>query len=181
MECDSQSEPERFEATDEFSQLCGVYSVPLDVQIFGPYAGALQDNGELLELQRPDLPDIDTNGVVFIPPNSLKNCLSEAAKFLSISVPGKGKATYTKNFEAGIKSTLFDGKVVANVSAYHTKFKDLQAAYEAADAGGAGTASPFNLSVEDGSVIGFSILSCWAAAWAFKVLARTVRDVGDTD
>jgi len=43
------------------------YSVPLSVQIFGPYAGALQDNGELLELQRPDLPDTDTNGVVFIP------------------------------------------------------------------------------------------------------------------
>ncbi|RYD45293.1 MAG: TonB-dependent receptor [Sphingomonadales bacterium] len=32
----------------------------------------------------------------------------------------------SENFEAGIKSTLFDGKVVANVSAYHTKFKDLQ-------------------------------------------------------
>ena len=44
----------------------------------------------------------DKNGVVFIPPNSLKNCLSEAAKFLSISVPSKGKATYTKNFEAGV-------------------------------------------------------------------------------
>jgi hypothetical protein len=37
-----------------------------------------------------------------IPANSLKNCLSEAAKFMSISVPGKGKATYTKNFEAGV-------------------------------------------------------------------------------
>ncbi len=44
----------------------------------------------------------DKDGMVFIPPNSLKNCLSEAAKFMSISVPGKGKATYTKNFEAGI-------------------------------------------------------------------------------
>jgi iron complex outermembrane receptor protein len=32
----------------------------------------------------------------------------------------------SENFEAGVKSTLFDGKVVANVSAYHTKFKDLQ-------------------------------------------------------
>lgn len=61
------------------------------------------------------------------------------------------------------------------------KFKDLQAAYEAADAGGTGAASPFNLSVEDGSVIGFLILSCWASAWVFKVLARTLRDVGDTD
>lgn len=47
----------------------------------------------------------DVDGNVFIPPNSLKNCLSEAAKFLSISVPGKGKATYTKNFEAGVLVT----------------------------------------------------------------------------
>ena len=44
----------------------------------------------------------DSQGVVFIPANSLKNCLSEAAKFMSIGVPGKGKATYTKNFEAGV-------------------------------------------------------------------------------
>ncbi|WP_033075532.1 TonB-dependent receptor [Sphingopyxis sp. MWB1] len=32
----------------------------------------------------------------------------------------------SENFEAGIKSTLFDGKLVANLSAYHTQFKDLQ-------------------------------------------------------
>lgn len=44
----------------------------------------------------------DKEGIVFIPPNGLKNCLSEAAKFMSISVPGKGKATYTKHFEAGV-------------------------------------------------------------------------------
>lgn len=44
----------------------------------------------------------DTDGNVFIPPMALKNCLAEAAKFLSIQVPGKGKATYTKHFEAGI-------------------------------------------------------------------------------
>jgi hypothetical protein len=38
---------------------------------------------------------------VFIPPMAFKNCLSEAAKYLSIQIPGKGKATYTKHFEAG--------------------------------------------------------------------------------
>lgn len=42
------------------------------------------------------------DGDVFIPPMALKNCLSEVAKFLSESVPGKGKATYTKHFEAGV-------------------------------------------------------------------------------
>jgi hypothetical protein len=42
------------------------------------------------------------HGEVYIPPMALKNCLSEAAKFLSMQIPGKGKATYTKHFEAGI-------------------------------------------------------------------------------
>jgi hypothetical protein len=39
---------------------------------------------------------------VFIPPMAFKNALGDAAKFLAIPVPGKGKATYTKNFEAGV-------------------------------------------------------------------------------
>lgn len=41
-------------------------------------------------------------GEVEIPPMMFKNCLSESAKFLSISIPGKGKSTYTKHFEAGV-------------------------------------------------------------------------------
>jgi len=41
-------------------------------------------------------------GEVFIPPMALKNCLAECAKFLSERIPGKGKATWTKHFEAGV-------------------------------------------------------------------------------
>lgn len=48
---------------------------------------------------------INKDGFVFIPPMAFKNCLSEAAKFLSIQIPGKGKATYTKHFEAGVLVT----------------------------------------------------------------------------
>ena len=44
----------------------------------------------------------DSAGQVFIPAMSFKNCVSEAAKFLSIQIPGKGKSTYTKHFEAGM-------------------------------------------------------------------------------
>jgi hypothetical protein len=44
------------------------------------------------------LPD----GRVFMPPMAFKNCLSECAKFLGIQIPGKGKSTYTKHFEAGV-------------------------------------------------------------------------------
>lgn len=42
------------------------------------------------------------DGRIYIPPMSFKNCLSEAAKFLGKQIPGKGKATYTKHFEAGV-------------------------------------------------------------------------------
>ena len=44
----------------------------------------------------------NSNGNVFIPPTAFKNCLSEAAKYLSMQIPGKGKSTYTKHFEAGV-------------------------------------------------------------------------------
>jgi len=45
---------------------------------------------------------VDKDGIVFIPPMAIKNCLSDCARYLSETVPGKGKATYTKHFEAGI-------------------------------------------------------------------------------
>lgn len=41
-------------------------------------------------------------GHVFIPGMSFKLCLAEAAKFLGEQIPGKGKSTYTKHFEAGV-------------------------------------------------------------------------------
>jgi len=48
---------------------------------------------------------VNKEGYVFIPATAFKNCLSECAKFLSIQIPGKGKATYTKHFEAGVMVT----------------------------------------------------------------------------
>ncbi len=43
------------------------YNIPPGIQIFGPWSGALSDNGETLELQRPDTPDPILNGVVVVP------------------------------------------------------------------------------------------------------------------
>ncbi len=48
---------------------------------------------------------VNAEGEVFIPPSALKNCLSEVAKYLGESVPGKGKSTYTKHVEAGVLVT----------------------------------------------------------------------------
>lgn len=44
----------------------------------------------------------DQAGNVFIPPTAFKNCLSEAARYLSIQIPSQGKSTYTKHFESGV-------------------------------------------------------------------------------
>src|SRR5262245_41948837 len=45
---------------------------------------------------------VSKDGDVYIPPDSIKNCISEAAKYLGIKIPGKANEKYTKNFEAGI-------------------------------------------------------------------------------
>lgn len=42
-------------------------------------------------------------GEIFIPPNAVKNCLSESARYMNIGIPGKGKSTYTKHFVAGVQ------------------------------------------------------------------------------
>lgn len=47
----------------------------------------------------------DKEGNVFIPPMAFKNCIAEAAKFLGLQIPGKGKQNYTKHFEAGVLVT----------------------------------------------------------------------------
>lgn len=48
---------------------------------------------------------VDGKGQVYIPPTAFKNCLAEAAKYKSVQIPGKGKSTYTKHFEAGVLVT----------------------------------------------------------------------------
>lgn len=47
----------------------------------------------------------DKDGKLFIPPMVFSNSLKEAAKYLSLAIPGKNKQTYTKHFESGILVT----------------------------------------------------------------------------
>ena len=42
------------------------------------------------------------DGQIVIPPMALKNCLAEAAQFLGEKIAGKGNATWTKHFLAGV-------------------------------------------------------------------------------
>ena len=53
---------------------------------------------------------VNGDGFVLISSFALKNCLSEAAKFLSKKIPGSGKATFTKHFESGV--IIADGIVL---------------------------------------------------------------------
>lgn len=43
------------------------YGVPTEVPVFGPFPGVLQNNGELLALQRPDTPDLGPTGEMIVP------------------------------------------------------------------------------------------------------------------
>lgn len=45
---------------------------------------------------------VNKDGKVFIPAMQFKNCIAEAAKYKSMKIPGKGNATFTKHFEAGV-------------------------------------------------------------------------------
>ncbi len=44
----------------------------------------------------------DERGMLFIPPMAFKHAITAAAQYKSLKIPGKGNATYTKHFEAGI-------------------------------------------------------------------------------
>ena len=56
------------------------------------------------------------DGTVVIPPMMIKNTLDATAKYLSVQIPGKGKATYTKHFDAGVSvykpAVLRNGKPI---------------------------------------------------------------------
>lgn len=45
---------------------------------------------------------VNEAGNIVIPPMAFKNCIAEIAKYLGVQIPGKGKSTYTKHFEAGV-------------------------------------------------------------------------------
>jgi len=61
----------------------------------------------------------DKDGFVIIPPMVFKNAISDAAKYLAMQIPGKGKATYTKHFEAGV--------LILDPSPLGVKAEDVQA------------------------------------------------------
>jgi hypothetical protein len=45
---------------------------------------------------------VRADGHLFIPPMCFTNSLKEAAKYLSLPIPGKSRQSFTKHFEAGV-------------------------------------------------------------------------------
>lgn len=76
-----------------------------------PFSASRMHDTPKIEKERPDEYEERTwrekahyapDGVAFIPGIAFKQALDSAAKFLSIQVPGKGKATFTKHFLSGV-------------------------------------------------------------------------------
>ncbi len=44
----------------------------------------------------------DASGIICIPAMGFKQALDDVAKMMSVQIPGKGKATYTKHFKSGV-------------------------------------------------------------------------------
>jgi len=88
-----------------------MHTATVTLKSISPYS---QSRGHFTEKLNREAPDdyekrtwrerlhANERGNVFIPPMAFKNALSEIAKFLSVQIPGKGKSTYTKHFEAGV-------------------------------------------------------------------------------
>lgn len=53
----------------------------------------------------PEKMHYNENNEVYIPPMAFKQSIDEAARYLSIQVPGRGKTTYTKHFKSGVLCT----------------------------------------------------------------------------
>lgn len=65
---------------------------------------------------------VNEDGFVFMPPMAFKNCIAEVALYLAKQIPGKGKTTYTKHFEAGI---LVTDPLVLPIKSDDVKFERL--------------------------------------------------------
>jgi len=106
---------------------------------------------------------VNKDGFVFIPAMAFKNCISECAKYLSIQIPGKGKATYTKHFDAGV--------IVSDALVLDTKAEDVEC--ERLFIPNPGTTSRVKKS--------FPIIHEWSGEVKFFILDETITEKVFTD
>lgn len=79
----------------------------------GPYSQSRQYEREIPKTTGESNPDyeertwryrchVNRDGFIIIPPSAITRCIQDAAGYLKMQIPGKGKQTYTKNFKAGL-------------------------------------------------------------------------------
>lgn len=66
----------------------------------------------------------NAQGGLILNPLMIKNCLRDAAKYLSEPVQGKGKSTYTKHFKSGVM--VFDPVALTDLKGSPLKASDVQ-------------------------------------------------------
>jgi hypothetical protein len=104
---------------------------------------------------------VNVDGFIVIPSMAAKNMLSETAKYLSLQIRGKGKQTYTKNFEAGV---LVMDPLVLPI----TKDAVLEERLFVPSNGRRGSGSRVWKS--------FPIIHDWAGAFTFYILDETITE-----
>lgn len=98
---------------------------------------------------------VNKDGNVIMPPMCFKNCLSEAAKYKPLQIPGKGKTTYTKHIEAGV---LAYTPLVLDIKAEDVEGEWLHVPSDGKRGGSARVEKCFPLIMEWGGVVEFSVL-----------------------
>jgi hypothetical protein len=85
--------------------------VAISLKSIAPYTQSRQHHTPKLEKETADAYEertwrekctVDAQGFVCIPAIAFKQAFDRAAKMLSLQIPGRGKATYTKHFTAGV-------------------------------------------------------------------------------
>lgn len=85
--------------------------VIITITSLAPYSQSKQHHLPKLEKESPDAYEertwrekctVDGEGFICIPAMGFKQAFDRAAKMLSMQIPGRGKATYSKHFAAGI-------------------------------------------------------------------------------
>lgn len=82
-----------------------------DLESMSPYSQSRYYKVEKLQKELPvdyeartwrERCHVNGDGRIIVPPMAFTNSLKEAARYLSLPIPGRGKSTFTKNFEAGV-------------------------------------------------------------------------------
>lgn len=111
----------------------------------------------------------DETGEVFIPPMAFKNAIAGAAKYLSMPIPGKGKATYTKHFEAGVMVT---DPVYLGIKKDEVPGEDLFVPSDGKRGGGSRVWKTFPLIRNWGGVVVFYVVDDTITKEVFEKVAR---------